>query len=249
MNPRRDSMKSGIRTAMILVTLLARAGVSLAQHEGHSMGGAPTGEGACLAHAKESLRIVDNANRRLEEARQVNSPPKMRAAVSELQAALGEIRTQLSLCVEPAAGGSGAPGMEGMDHSRMGQERPDALKSGKPPSGEMDHSKMGHEKPAVPKSEKPPSGEMDHSKMGHEKPAAPESAKPPSGEMDHSKMGKAKPAAPSATQAKKPVDPICFKEPGSQATEKATYQEKTYYFCSRADREKFLSDPEKYVNR
>ena len=249
MNPRRDSMKSGIRAVMVLVALLAGAGVGLAQHEGHSMGDTPTGEGACGAHAKESLRIVDNANRRLEEARQVNSPPQMRAAVSELQAALGEIRTQLSLCVGPAPGGSGTPGMEGMDHSKMGQKKPSPPTAQKPASGEMDHSKMGEEKPAAPKSEKPPSGEMNHSKMGHEKPAAPESKKPPSGEMDHSKMGKAKPAAPSATQAKEPVDPICFKEPGTQATEKATYQEKTYYFCSRADREKFLSDPEKYVNR
>lgn len=206
------------------------------------MGGVPTGEGACLAHAKEGLRIVENANRKLEEARQINSPPQMRAAVSELQAALGEVRTQLSLCVAPAAGGSGAPGMEGMNHSGMKGMAPPAMEG-------MDHSKMGQEKPAAPKSGKPPSDEMDHSKMGQEKPAAPKSEQPPSGEMDHSKMGQGKPAAPSAGQAKDPVDPICFREAGTQATQKATYQGKTYYFCSRADREKFLSDPAKYVNR
>ncbi|MCA1580967.1 MAG: YHS domain-containing protein [Acidobacteria bacterium] len=29
----------------------------------------------------------------------------------------------------------------------------------------------------------------------------------------------------------------------------ATYKETTYYFCSRADKEKFLSDPAKYLKR
>ncbi|MEX0880690.1 MAG: YHS domain-containing protein [Thermoanaerobaculia bacterium] len=250
-------MKSGIRTAMVLVAVLTWAGVSLAQHEGHQMGGAPTGEGACLAYAKEGLRIVENANRQLEEARQINSPQQMRAAISELQTALAEIRTQLSLCVRPAAGGSGKPGMEGMDHSgmkgmdpsvmegmdhsKMGQEKPPAPKSQKPPSAQMDHSKMEQSKMDDPK--------MDHSKMGEGKPAAPKSEKPPSAEMDHSKMGEGKPAAPSAAQAKDSVDPVCGMEVGTQAAEKATYQGKTYYFCSRADREKFLSDPAKYVNR
>lgn len=189
-------MKSVIRTATALAALLAWARVSSAQHEGHPMGGAATAEGACLAHAKEGLLIVENANRQLEEARQANSPQLMRAAVSELQAALGEIRTQLSLCVHPAAGGSEVPGMEGMDHSGM----------------------KG----------------MDASTMER---------------MDHSKMGQDKPAAPSAAPAKESVDPVCGMEVGARATEKATYQGKTYYFCSRADREKFLADPEKYVKR
>jgi len=135
---------------MVLMALLSSAGVMLAQHEAHPMEGAPTGEGACLAHAKEGLRIVENASRQLEEARQTNSPQQMRGAISGLQAALAEIRTQLSLCVRPGAGGSGVLGMEGMDHSKMGHEKPAAPKSEKPPSGEMDHSKMGKAKPAAP---------------------------------------------------------------------------------------------------
>ena len=226
MNPRRNSMKSGIRPATALLALLGWAGVSLAQHEGHSMGGAPTGEAACQAHAKEGIRIVENANRRLEEARQSNSPQQMRAAISELQAALAEVRTHLSLCGSPAPGGSGAPGMEGMDHSKMGTEKPPAPKAQKPAYGEMDHSKMEQEKPGAPKPEKPRSTGVDHSKMGQEKPAA-----------------------PPAVQTQVTVDPVCGMEVSAQATEKATYQGKTYDFCSRADREKFLSDPAKYVNR
>jgi YHS domain-containing protein len=47
----------------------------------------------------------------------------------------------------------------------------------------------------------------------------------------------------------KTKEPICFKDVDTQGAEKATYKGKTYYFCSRADREKFLSDPAAYVNR
>jgi YHS domain-containing protein len=210
-------MKSAVRAALVLAVFLGRAGVGLAQHEGHQMGGSPTAQGACLPHAKESLRIVESANRRLEEARQMNSPRQMRAAMSDLQTALAEIRTQLALCTRPADGGGGTPGMEGMDHSGMQGSNPPA------PEG-MDDSKRGKEEPPVPKSEKTPSAQMDHSKMGQG-------------------------VAPSARPASGSVDPVCGMEVGAEATEKATYQGKTYFFCSRADREKFLSDPEKYVHR
>jgi YHS domain-containing protein len=44
-------------------------------------------------------------------------------------------------------------------------------------------------------------------------------------------------------------DPVCGMEVETKSAEKATYQGKTYYFCSRADKEKFLADPEKYVKR
>jgi uncharacterized protein involved in copper resistance len=128
-------MKTMIRTA-IAGGLLASSFSVLAQHEGHT-GGPQADTGACLAHAKESLRIVETSSLRLEEARQTNSPQRMRAAVDDLQAALAEVRTQLSFCVgratTPAAGD--ASGMEGMDHSKM---------------EDMDHSKMQHEKAPAP---------------------------------------------------------------------------------------------------
>ena len=137
--------------------LLGLAGAGLAQHQGHQMGPS-TGAGSCQANAKEGLKIVENANRQLEEARQTNSPQQMRAALNDLQSALGEVRTQLSLCVSPAAGSAGPStgmdGMEGMDHSAMeGMSGMDS-KPSSPPGGQgtpkqMDHSQM----------------DMDHSKM------------------------------------------------------------------------------------
>ena len=235
-------MKNGTRTAIACVGLVVWAGVSLAQHQGHQMGSGSAGGGPCLARAKEGLRIVDNANRQLEEARQTNSPQQMRAAMNDLQSALGEVRTQLSLCVSPAdAGNAGSStGMEGMNHSGM---------------KDMDHSAMEGMQGMDSKPSKAPvrpdtSKEMDHSQM----------------DMDHSKMSMpgmnapAKKAEPtSASPEGKEVsqvspqtntkDPVCGMEVGTRATEKATYHGKTYYFCSRADREKFLSDPAPYVKR
>jgi YHS domain-containing protein len=189
------------------------------------MGGQETGNEACPARAKESLRIVEAANRRLEEARQANSPRQMRSAVDDFQAALAEIKTQLSLCVSPAAGvGSG---MQGMDHSGM---------------KEMDRMA------APPKSPAPATKtvETDHSRMDHSKMSAPGTTAPPE---------RAEPAPPTSQEkeaSQVPLqtitkDPVCGMEVGPRATQKATYQGKTYYFCSRADREKFLSDPSKYV--
>ena len=43
-------------------------------------------------------------------------------------------------------------------------------------------------------------------------------------------------------------DPVCSMtvEPKT-AADKATYEGKTYYFCSKEDKETFLKSPEKYV--
>ena len=45
------------------------------------------------------------------------------------------------------------------------------------------------------------------------------------------------------------TDPVCGMHIDSEeAAGTIEYEGKTYYFCSRADREKFLADPAKYVN-
>ena len=115
--------------------------------------------------------------------------------MNELQAALSEIRTQLSLCVSPAPGGNAGPSMqdmEGMDHSGM---------------KDMDPSAMAG---------------MHHSQM--RKPGA------------------------AATVAK-PVDPICGMEVDPASAPKTTIDGKTFYFCSKADQERFGKNPSVYVKR
>jgi hypothetical protein len=83
--------------------------VAAAQHDGHGAPAKPTparvATGDCAARARESLKLLDAAGRRIEEARQTNNPAKIRAAVEELQRDLGEIRARLS----SVAGGPSSP--------------------------------------------------------------------------------------------------------------------------------------------
>jgi len=107
--------------AIALLSLRAAA----AQHTGHQMpAGSPAGEAAdaCVEHSRQGLQIIESANRLLEESRQSNNPTRMRTAMDELQGALGQLRTHLSLCVSamPAAQKEG----EQTDHSKMGHDKP-----------------------------------------------------------------------------------------------------------------------------
>ena len=103
-------MRNGIRNGVAAAVLaaLATATGAFAQHEGHGAAPKPTPapgvQGDCAARAQESLRVLDAASGRIEEARQTNNPAKMRAAVEELQRDLGEIRARLSASVPPASG-------------------------------------------------------------------------------------------------------------------------------------------------
>jgi YHS domain-containing protein len=45
----------------------------------------------------------------------------------------------------------------------------------------------------------------------------------------------------------KVVDPVCGMEVDPKTSEKAVYKGKTYYFCSRSEKESFEKSPEKYV--
>jgi YHS domain-containing protein len=49
--------------------------------------------------------------------------------------------------------------------------------------------------------------------------------------------------------AGKVVDPVCGMEVDSKTAPSASYQGKTYYFCSADDKAKFGKEPEKYVKK
>lgn len=125
-------MRKILKTGAALLFALVGTSAAVAQHAGHQMpAGSPAdaAASACIEHSRQSLLIIDRVNRRLEESRQSNNPTKMRAAMDELQAALGELRTHQSLCVSAAEAKSSesakpgsSPGMEMMDHSKMGHE-------------------------------------------------------------------------------------------------------------------------------
>jgi Cu+-exporting ATPase len=45
------------------------------------------------------------------------------------------------------------------------------------------------------------------------------------------------------------TDPVCGMKVDEKTSEKATYDGKTYYFCSAACKETFNADPAQYVRR
>lgn len=50
------------------------------------------------------------------------------------------------------------------------------------------------------------------------------------------------------TMADKMIDPVCGMEVNpSQAAEKVSYEDKTYYFCAPGCKVKFEQDPDKYL--
>jgi YHS domain-containing protein len=63
-----------------------------------------------------------------------------------------------------------------------------------------------------------------------------------------------KPSSPPSTSTPKPAaqkvkDPICGMMVDPKTSEKASYEGKTYYFCSRDERVLFEKDPAKYVKK
>ncbi len=60
----------------------------------------------------------------------------------------------------------------------------------------------------------------------------------------------AKAPAPAEKKEATAVDPVCgMKVHTDKAAATATYQGKTYYFCSKSDKTAFEKDPAKYVKK
>ena len=97
--------RAWLRGAAAAAVFASAGSMAIAQHHGHATPARPTpGPGVradCGASVEESLRTLDAASRRIEEARQTNNPAKMRAAIEELQRDLGEIRARLSAAAPP----------------------------------------------------------------------------------------------------------------------------------------------------
>jgi len=59
-------------------------------------------------------------------------------------------------------------------------------------------------------------------------------------------LGQARNARPRSEKARDPVCGIMVEKDPNLA---ADYKGRTYYFCSKADRDKFKKEPEKYVKK
>ena len=97
-------MKQALSAAAIVAAMAAPAAVWAGQQPpAHNMAGVgqPTSQAAvaeCAQAQPRLLQTIAAADMRLEAARQSNSPAAMRAAMDDLQGALGSLRAQLAAC-------------------------------------------------------------------------------------------------------------------------------------------------------
>ena len=126
-----------------------------------------------------------------------------------------------------------------MDHSKM------SVGGAVPPGTPAMQPGSPQPAPGAPANRpQSPMGGMDHSKMAQ--PPKPTSGAPSMEGMDHSKMGHGATTAEAAMPADA-IDPVCRMKPSPRF--KAEYKGQTYYFCSEADRQKFVAAPEKYLKK
>lgn len=241
------------RLAAAMALLLSPA-IAIAQqapavdHGAHQTRPADAGAECMAAQSKVAVTAA-TAQGRLEMARQTNEPAAMRAAVDEALIALGALLSATEPCRQ-------APPTGGMDHSTMAMPQPGAPVSPRPPAATADPH-AGHAMPAPPA-----------------RPGAKRAASPAPKPVDpHAGMNMpaaaAKPAAkPGARPASKPADPHAGHSPAPPAAAKVagdpkklacspavdpenapttTYKGTAYYFCSAAERLRFIQNPEAYL--
>lgn len=182
---------------------------------------AATPQGAlddCMTAQSKVSVTGTTARVRLEEARQTNDPAKLRAAVDEALIAI----TSLLAATEPCRQ---APAMGGMDHSKLAMPQPGAAVSPRPPAAAADPH-AGHTMPAKPAA----------------KPGAKAAAKPADPHAGH--------AAPSGKTVVFSDDPkklACSPPIDPDDAPATTYKGKAYYFCTAAERLRFITNPETYL--
>lgn len=64
--------------------------------------------------------------------------------------------------------------------------------------------------------------------------------------MDHAAMGHQRPAPAPLKEA---IDPVCGMKVDPKTAPQATFEGKTYYFCSASDRDQFVKDPKKFLGK
>lgn len=204
------------------------AAPAMAQHEGHQVpaqqaANAPAAElvAACVAAQRHVSSLADGVNRRLEDARQSNSPQQIRAALADVQAALVEIRTRAAACSPLQAASQPADPHTG--HTMPGAPAPQSVKE---PGAT-----------AAPTTPAPKPAKPADPHAGHTMPSPAKSGQPPP-----------KPA-PESKAEKETIDPVCGKtvDPGKALS--TNYRGKTYHFCSAEDRLKFIRNPETHLKK
>jgi YHS domain-containing protein len=156
-----------IGTTAAAVTLALSAAVSAAQQPQHQAAAADAqmAVAECARVQPQVMGVIDGANMRLEAARQNNSPAAMRAAMDDLEGALGRVRAQLAVCAALQA----APAAD------SGHVMPATQPAAAAPGTPVTQPGSTTPAPAAPRSAAPVAGDPH---AGHTMPKPPASATP-----------------------------------------------------------------------
>ena len=181
--------------------------------------------GQCLRVQPAVQNIVTGATARAEAARLSNSPSDLRAAVEHLEAALRDIRAQLSPCATAA--------------TSTDPHATHPVPSTSPPAATT----------AAPAPPKPPDPHVGHKIP----PAAPAKratgAKPTTSKPKTSKSSDLHGAHSPAVSGGKQMDPVNGLMVDPATAPATTYQGQTYYFSSEQSRKEFLANPAKFAKK
>lgn len=238
-------------TAAIVVVLIVPATTWAVQEQPvpQMAGVAQAAVTGCAQAHPMAERTIDGANRRLETARQANSPAAMSAALDDLQATLRQLRTDIAPCADlPAVSAAGVPSGHVMPG---GQQMPDTAPApllAPAASGTADPH-AGHVMPAAPQT----SAAAPRAAPAQRPAADPHAGMVMPAAHPAQVPGAAATAGPALTSVENPAarlaDLLCQPQMAPDTATRATHMGKAYYFCTAADRDLFLKAPAKSLQR
>ena len=230
--------------ARVLVLTFSLAGAiagmaSAGQHEGHLAGGVASPSAAQVGECRQAQPVVTEllnaALKRLEEARLTNSAAAMRDAADDVQAALVDMRTQLTPCTVMQASDPAADSQAG--HT-MPSTPPSA--SAAPAAGAADsHADHATPVPAAQRRSTPVAKPATPPATAHEHagpPAQPKESAPAAADTP------GLPAPPTNIADLKCPNPV-----DARTAPRMLYQGRMYYFCTESSRAEFANDPAKFA--
>lgn len=211
---------------------------------------------ACVQSQQQAMMAVDGANRRIELARQTNQPAAMRGAMDDLQLVLSSMRTQLAPCATlQAAAAPAAQGMANMPGHNMVNKpaaTPSTAGATAPAAAPAADPHGGHVMPAAPQARpaRAPAAAAAARATPQRpaEPAAPQGhdmANMPGHDMANMSTGASSPAS-AVDLPTGPEELACTTKVDPKTAPRAAYAGKTYYFCSIAERDRFVKDPAAY---
>jgi YHS domain-containing protein len=201
----------------------------------------PAAQDDCVTAQSKVIVTGTAARTRLEAAQRSNEPAQLRAAVDDALLAVNALLAATAPCRTPQA-----------DHSGHGATpaNPGAAGSPRPSTAADPHS--GHAMPPAGASSTPapkPVAKPADPHAGHIAPA-PRAAAPKPAPKPDPHAGHQMPAPAQRKPAVFADDPkklVCSPAIDPDAAPTATYKGKAYYFCTDAERLRFISNPETYL--